>query len=98
MKSTLIHNVQMVLEEVIFQGDLLIEGTYIARIDHQINGEFEDVIYGKGAYLLPGVIDCQVHFRDPGLTQKGDLHTESKAAIAGGVTSIIDMPNTLPNV
>jgi dihydroorotase len=56
------------------------------------------VIDGTGKYLLPGIIDGQVHFREPGLTHKGDLYTESKAAVAGGVTSFIDMPNTSPNV
>jgi dihydroorotase len=56
------------------------------------------VIDGTGKHLLPGIIDGQVHFRDPGFTHKGDLYTESKAAIAGGVTSFIDMPNTVPNI
>ena len=56
------------------------------------------VIDGTGKHLIPGVIDGQVHFRDPGLTHKGDLYTESKAAVAGGVTSFIDMPNTIPNI
>jgi len=56
-----------------------------------------EVIDAKGLYLLPGVIDDQVHFRDPGLTYKGDTYTESKAAVAGGVTSFMDMPNTIPN-
>lgn len=58
----------------------------------------QQVIDGSGQHLLPGIIDGQVHFRDPGLTHKGDLYTESKAAIAGGVTSFIDMPNTVPNI
>jgi dihydroorotase len=56
------------------------------------------VIDGTGKHLLPGIIDGQVHFRDPGFTHKGDLYTESKAAVAGGVTSFIDMPNTVPNI
>jgi dihydroorotase len=55
------------------------------------------MIDGTGKHLLPGIIDGQVHFRDPGLTHKGDLYTESKAAVAG-VTSFIDMPNTVPNI
>ena len=55
-------------------------------------------IPGTGKFLFPGIIDGQVHFREPGLTHKGDLYTESKAALAGGVTSFIDMPNTFPNV
>lgn len=58
----------------------------------------ERIVEGEGKYLLPGIIDCQVHFREPGLTHKADLHSESRAAVAGGVTSFIDMPNTRPNV
>jgi len=84
-----------------FKGSIIIENGFITRI---VAGD-EDVavpagficIDLKGNYLLPGVIDDQVHFRDPGLTQKGDLTTESRAAVAGGVTSFMDMPNTVPN-
>ena len=65
------------------------------RVDSYFNGY--EIIEAKGLHLFPGVIDDQVHFRDPGITYKGDVYTESKAAVAGGVTSFMDMPNTIPN-
>lgn len=81
-----------------FIADVLIANGYIERIGEiEIQPNYK-VIDGTGKHLFPGIIDGQVHFRDPGLTHKGDLYTESKAAIAGGVTSFIDMPNTLPNI
>lgn len=94
----LIQGATLVNEGAVFQADVLIHNAHIARI-----GTIEPqpnylCIDGTGKHLLPGVIDGQVHFRDPGLTHKGDLYTESKAAVAGGVTSFIDMPNTVPNV
>jgi dihydroorotase len=103
MEQILIAGATIVNEGRIFEGSILIRD---GRIDEIIpEGSFtplpEDVenielIDGRGKFLLPGVIDDQVHFRDPGLTQKGDLYTESKAAVAGGVTSFMDMPNTVP--
>jgi len=85
-------------EGQIICADLLIDDGLIQKIG-QIDGENSTtIIDGSGKYLFPGIIDGQVHFREPGLTHKGDLYTESKAALAGGVTSFIDMPNTIPNV
>ncbi|MFW2136867.1 dihydroorotase [Chryseobacterium sp. TY4] len=97
MKS-LIKNVKIVNEGQIFESDLLIENDLISKIAKNVpESEADKVIDATGKYLLPGVIDDQVHFREPGLTHKGDIASESKAAIAGGITSFIDQPNTLPN-
>lgn len=94
----LIKNSTVVNEGNSIVQDVLIHDGQIQKMG-SINAEPDfTVIDGTGKYLLPGVIDGQVHFRDPGLTHKGDLYSESKAAIAGGVTSFIDMPNTVPNV
>lgn len=97
-ERTIIKNISIVNEGQIIVNNLLIEDGIIRKI-----GEFDKVsvtnsIDGTGKYLFPGIIDGQVHFREPGLTHKGDIYTESKAAIAGGITSFIDMPNTFPNV
>lgn len=89
--STIVNEGKTVIADV-----LLSEGR-IAKIG-KIEAEPDDkVIDGTGKHLFPGIIDGQVHFRDPGATHKADLHTESKAAVVGGVTSFIDMPNTIPN-
>lgn len=96
MKKTLIKNATIVNEEEIFVSDLLIEGEFIARIDRDITDEHATVIDAQGLYLLPGAIDDQVHFREPGLTHKGEIYTEAKAAVAGGITSYMEMPNTVP--
>ncbi len=97
-KSTLIKNAQIVNEGNIFTGDVLIEGQYIKEIGSSIRIKNSNisVIDAKGSYLLPGVIDDQVHFREPGLTHKATIESESKAAISGGITSFIEMPNTNP--
>lgn len=97
-KTTLIKNAKIVNEGTIFEGDILIEGEYIKEIADSISLKSSDVIVidAEGKYILPGVIDDQVHFREPGLTHKGTIETESKAAIAGGITSFIEMPNTNP--
>lgn len=94
----LIKNVNLVNEGSIQKTDVLVENGIIAKIANDIPAGNTTVIEGDGKYLLPGVIDGQVHFRDPGLTHKADVSSESKAAIAGGITSFIDMPNTKPNV
>lgn len=80
-------------------GDVFVIDNVIEKIVDGIASDYSDyeVIDAKGLHLLPGVIDDQVHFRDPGLTYKGDTYTESKAAVAGGVTSFMDMPNTIPS-
>lgn len=96
-KNILIKNISIVNEGHITIADLLIEDGMIGKIATRIDVAPDRIIDGSGKYLFPGIIDGQVHFRDPGLTHKGDLYTESKAAIAGGVTSFIDMPNTVPN-
>ncbi len=96
--STLIKNVTLVNEGTSKITDVLITRNKIEKIGTNLPEENSSVIDGTGKYLFPGIIDGQVHFRDPGLTHKGDLYTESKAAVAGGVTSFIDMPNTIPNI
>jgi len=96
--SILIKNASIVNEGRITQEDVLIQNERIEKIGILSNVNADIVVDGTGRYLFPGVIDGQVHFRDPGLTHKADLYTESKAAVAGGTTSFIDMPNTLPNV
>ena len=97
-KSIIIKNAQIVNEGITFSGDVLIEGQYIKEIASSISIKNSNVtiIDAKGNYLLPGVIDDQVHFREPGLTHKASIESESKAAIAGGITSFIEMPNTKP--
>ena len=94
----LIKNAQIVNEGKIFKSDILIENDLIAKISETIPEEnLDNVINAEGKFLIPGVIDDQVHFREPGLTHKGDIESESKAAIAGGTTSFIEQPNTVPN-
>jgi dihydroorotase len=97
-ERTLIKNISIVNEGQIIVADILIYNGEIQKIAEIIDGINATIIDGTGKYLFPGIIDGQVHFREPGLTHKGDLYTESKAAVAGGVTSFIDMPNTVPNV
>lgn len=94
----LLKNISLVNEGKIIIADLLIDKGKILKIGDLLEDSIARIIDGTGKYLFPGIIDGQVHFREPGLTHKGDLYTESKAAIAGGVTSFIDMPNTFPNV
>jgi dihydroorotase len=97
-KNTLIKNTTIVNEGKSFIADVLLADGFIKQIGNIAIKSNYNVIDGTGKHLFPGIIDGQVHFRDPGLTHKGDLYTESKAAIAGGVTSFIDMPNTVPNI
>ena len=96
--SILIKNARIVNQGEIFEGDLLIEGQKIKEIAPSISSKNSDtlVIDAKNKFLLPGMIDDQVHFREPGLTHKANIETESRAAIAGGITSFIEMPNTKP--
>lgn len=97
MSSLLITNARLVNEGEVRDADVLVENDRIARVDSYIAApEGADVIDAGGMYLLPGMIDDQVHFREPGLTRKGDLATESAAAAAGGITSFMDMPNVSP--
>jgi dihydroorotase len=97
-ETTVIKNISIVNEGQIIVTDIFIDNGVIQKIGPHHNDLDINVIDGTGKYLFPGIIDGQVHFREPGLTHKGDLLTESRAAIAGGVTSFIDMPNTFPNV
>lgn len=99
MSTTLIRNAKIVNEGVIFEGDVLIEGNIILEIASQISPKKSStkIIDAEGNYLIPGIIDDQVHFREPGLTHKGTIFTESRAAVAGGITSFIEQPNTVPN-
>lgn len=98
MKSVLIKNAKIVNEGTIFEGDVLIENEFIVEIAETISAKSSStkIINAEGNYLIPGAIDDQVHFREPGLTHKGDIASESRAAIAGGITSFIEMPNTNP--
>ena len=96
MTDTLIKNARLVNEDSIVQGDLLISGQRIARMDTHIPAENVQVIDAMGKHLMPGMIDDQVHFREPGVTYKADIATESRAALAGGITSVMEMPNTKP--
>jgi dihydroorotase len=96
MQSILIKNADIVNEGRHAAGDVLIRHGRIDRISTGIAAEADIVIDAKGKALLPGMIDCHVHFREPGLTHKGDMHSESRAAAAGGVTSVMEMPNTSP--
>jgi dihydroorotase len=96
-KRILIKNAIIVNENSSFKGDVLIENELIKEISTQINPpESTTIIEANEAYLIPGFIDDQVHFREPGLTHKANIATESKAAIAGGITTFIEMPNTVP--
>lgn len=96
MNTTLITNAKIANEGKVFEGDILIKGSFIEKIGNNLIGEHAHVIDAKGKLLLPGAIDDQVHFREPGLTHKGTIYTESRAAVAGGVTSFMEMPNTSP--
>jgi dihydroorotase len=97
MKSTLILNAKIVNEGKVFERDVFIKGQRIEKIAKDLQSNHADqIVDANGKYLLPGVIDDQVHFREPGLTHKGNIFSESRAAAAGGVTSFMEMPNTQP--
>lgn len=99
MNSTLIVNANIVNEGKVFQGDILIKGQFIEAIGTDLSSHHADILIdAKGNYVFPGAIDDQVHFREPGLTHKATIYTESRAAVAGGVTSFMEMPNTVPPV
>lgn len=99
MNRILIKNARIVNEGTIVEGDVLIEDKIIKEIGESISPKSSDskIIDAEGNYLIPGAIDDQVHFREPGLTHKGTIETESRAAVAGGITSFIEQPNTVPN-
>ena len=99
MSTVLIKNAKIVNEGAIFEGDVLIEDEFIVEIGESISPKHSNckIIEAEGSYLIPGAIDDQVHFREPGLTYKGDIASESRSAVAGGITSYIEQPNTIPN-
>ena len=95
--KTLITNAKVVNERDIKELDLLVEDGLIAKIEKDLqHKEVDEVIDAENLYLFPGVIDDQVHFREPGLTQKATIASESQAAVAGGITSFMEMPNVVP--
>ena len=97
MSSILILNANIVNEGKVFAGDVLIKDQFIEKIGSNLHSTPAGrVLDAKGSYLFPGAIDDQVHFREPGLTHKATIYTEAKAAVAGGVTSYMEMPNTVP--
>lgn len=98
MSSYLIVNANIVNENKIHQNDVLIKDGIIHKLGNDLSNEqVNKVINANGKYLFPGIIDDQVHFREPGLTHKATIYTEAKAAVAGGITSFMEMPNTVPN-
>ena len=99
MYSLLIKNITIVNEDTQFTGSVLIQNGKIEKIyagEEPQNIDAQKIINGEGKFLFPGIIDDQVHFREPGLTHKGEIYTEAKAAVAGGITSFMEMPNTKP--
>jgi dihydroorotase len=96
MPSTLIKNARIINEGQIVEGDVLIVGQRIEKIGQNLDAQADRIIDAQGKYLMPGIIDDQVHFREPGLTHKANIYTESRAAVAGGTTSFMEMPNTKP--
>lgn len=99
MGTLLILNAKIVNENSIFESDIYVRGGRIEKIGKDLSSmKVQQILDVKGKYLLPGMIDDQVHFRDPGMPHKANMSTESQAAVAGGVTTFFDMPNTIPNV
>ena len=96
MSKQLIKNAILINENRIFEGDVLLKDDIIFKIGKDISDADAKVIDANGSYLLPGVIDDQVHFREPGLTHKGNIASESRAAVAGGITTFMEQPNTNP--
>ena len=96
MYDIILKNCKIVNENAIYESDVAIKNARIELIQSSIDQEAKQIIDIAGRYLLPGLIDDQVHFREPGLTHKGDIATESRAGLAGGVTSYFEMPNVNP--
>ncbi len=97
MNKILIKNGTIVNEGKCVKTNVIIEGNLITQLTNSTEGNFDEIIDAQGKFILPGCIDDQVHFREPGLTHKAEIFTESKAAVAGGITSYMEMPNTIPN-
>ncbi len=96
MYDLILKNGTLINEGRIFESDIAIKGDRIEKIASSIDAESKSIVDLKGKYVIPGLIDDQVHFREPGLTHKGEIATESKAGLAGGVTSYFEMPNVNP--
>ena len=96
MYDLILKNGTLINEGKIFESDIAIKGDRIEKIASSIDAESKSTVDLKGKYVIPGLIDDQVHFREPGLTHKGEIATESKAGLAGGVTSYFEMPNVNP--
>ena len=96
MYDLILKNCQIVNEDSIYHSDIAIKNERIALINNNIDAEAKKIIDVEGKYVIPGMIDDQVHFREPGLTHKGSIATESRAALAGGITSFFEMPNVNP--
>ena len=97
MQDHVIKNAQLINEGKIFAADVLVRKGHIERIDPNIDVNYKvNEVNAEGLYLMPGIIDDQVHFREPGLTHKATIYSEAKAGVAGGVTSFMEMPNTSP--
>ena len=94
--KTLLKNAQIINEGTLVTADVMIKDDRIVKVAKSINDEAAEIIDLSGKFLMPGVIDDQVHFREPGLTHKGCIYSEAKAAVAGGITSFMEMPNTKP--
>ena len=99
MRRTIIKNANIISEGKIFESDILIEDFFISKISKSISPNFPNtkIIDAERNFVIPGLIDDQVHFREPGLTHKGNIFSESRSAVAGGITSFFEMPNTQPN-
>ena len=96
MSTTLIKNAIIINEGARFESDILIQDEIITKIGSNLSSNGAKILDVSGNFVLPGIIDDQVHFREPGLTHKGDIASESRAAIAGGITSYMEQPNTIP--
>jgi dihydroorotase len=96
MGKTLIKNAVIINEGLRFESDILIQDEIITKIGSNLSSKSAEILDADGKFVLPGIIDDQVHFREPGLTHKGDIESESRAAIAGGITSYMEQPNTKP--
>ena len=96
MYDLVLKNCKIINENSIFESDIAIKDSRIEKISVDISSDTKQVVDVDGRYVIPGLIDDQVHFREPGLTHKGEIATESKAGLAGGVTSYFEMPNVNP--
>ena len=96
MYDLILKNCKIINENSNIESDIAIKNQRIELVSSDINSESKEIIDINGRYVIPGLIDDQVHFREPGLTHKGDIASESRAGLAGGVTSFFEMPNVNP--